>query len=203
MSIVLEIKVGKAILRGRAFWWEKLRQIGKGGHFTVRTLDQAGNDHIGSVRDFVRRLEKAGYVEQIDTAPRNGDNQKIYEIVKAPRILPPLTRDGSLGVQGRRVQSMWNHMRSAPRFSFRTLADFASVEGAVVSRETAKSYIKRLNEAGYLVTLEEGRPRHPAVYRLKRAKNTGPCPPMILRSKMVWDQNTKELMTPIVAEEDV
>jgi hypothetical protein len=95
---------------------------------------------------------------------------------------------------------MWNYIRMAPRFDKRDLAKFASVEGVSITVQTAASFIKHLNAAGYLMVVQPGGPRHPQVYRLDPAKNTGPNAPMILSAKMVYDQNHDKIVGPIKAE---
>lgn len=204
MSAVLELReVGKTVRRGQLYWWDQIRQWGKGATFTAADLDMSGLDRLDNIRDFIRKLERAGFIEWMNAeAELKRYDQKIYKVVKAPRNLPPLTRDGQPGQQGRRQQNMWNTMRSAKTFTKRSLADFASVEGLRITELSAASYIKTLKAAGYLNTVKEAAWRTPAVYRLDPRRNSGPNPPMILRSSMVYDQNSGELVEPILAEVD-
>ena len=55
---------------------------------------------------------------------------------------------------------MWRAMRSARAFTYGELAYISSTEDCVVSVVDAKSYVFVLARAGYLVTIEPGRPRH-------------------------------------------
>jgi hypothetical protein len=64
-----------------------------------------------------------------------------------------------------------------------------------------KSFIQELRRGGYLLTLDDGGPAKPAIYKLRPAMNTGPLPPMILTAKIVYDQNRSQIMGEAVAEE--
>lgn len=204
MSAVLELReVGKTVRRGQLYWWVQIRSWGKNATFTTADLDMSGLDRLDNVRDFIRKLERAGLIECTNAdADLKRYDQKIYKILKAPRALPPLKRNGQPGQQGRRQQNMWNTMRSAKAFTKRSLADFASVDGLRIPEMTAASYLKTLKAAGFLITVKEAGWRSPAVYRLDPRRNTGPNPPMILRSSIVYDQNSEELVEPILAEVD-
>lgn len=204
MSIVLSLKEPhKPVLRGRAYWWEQIRKLKRGTEFTVHDIDMMGYDHTASVRDFVRRLEAAGYVELIGSSIARGSSErKHYRVLKTPRTLPLLTRDGKVGIQGKGQQFMWNYIRKGKPFDWKELADFSSTEGLSVSRESAKRYGKLLLGAGYLLTIRPGRPFHGGIYRLDPRKNSGPRAPMILRSKFIYDPNTQNIPSDIEAEVD-
>lgn len=58
-----------------------------------------------------------------------------------------------------------------------------------------------LSRAGYLQVLRQASPKVQQIWRLKSSMNTGPNPPKILRTKVVYDANRKEIMGRPVAEE--
>jgi hypothetical protein len=202
MSILLALKhPHKPVLRGRAYWWEQIRKLGRGAEFTVRDIDMLGYDHTASVRDFIRRLEASGYVEVVGTSTARGASERVhYRVVKTPRALPLISRDGKEGKQGKGQQFMWNFIRMGKPFDWKELADFSSTQDIRVSRESAKRYGKLLLGAGYLLTIQPGRPHHGGIYKLDPRRNSGPNAPMILRSKFLYDPNDSSIPADIEAE---
>ncbi|MEM6384363.1 MAG: hypothetical protein AAF739_16955 [Pseudomonadota bacterium] len=204
MSAYLEISVsGKPVLRGQAFWWEKLRAMGAGSTFTAAGLDALGNDpHSANVRDFVRRLVAAGIasLDHEEPNPRGGSPTKVYRLQRTPRRLPPLTRSGKPGLQQLGQQNMWNQLRLGKPTTARELADFSSTDEVRVSLGSAKAYLGHLNGAGYLLITRASKGSRPASYKLKPGKNTGPNAPLILTGKVVFDPNTDEVPSKLEAE---
>lgn len=215
MSIQLELRVtsGKPVYRGHDHYWSVIRDLGKGGRmFTFEDIDLRCNDLDGkSISDFVCRLCKAGYLGVTETLhgqtdkPRTTNTavrrQNVYRLVKAPAATPILNRDGSPGKQGQGQVQLWNAMRSLSSFDAKELAIAASTADVPVQRTTALAYIKRLETASYLQVLRTGKAASPGIWRLKPSMNTGPKPPKILRTKLVYDANLKKIMGTLIAEE--
>lgn len=215
MTIQLELRVttGKPVYRGHDHYWSVIRDLGKAGRlFTFQEIDLRCNDLDGeNIGEFLRRLTRAGFVDivetrQISTAGQGPTNQKtirqrIYRLLKRPSATPILNRDGSPGKQGRGQVQIWNAIRSLSAFDIKELAIAASTEEVPVKHETAQTYVIRLETAGYLQVLRKGRGRTRGIWRLNPAMNTGPKPPKILRSKLVYDANLKQIMGPVLAEE--
>ncbi len=208
MSIVLKLQVGKAepVMRGQAHFWKVMRTLqADHGEFTAPQVDLASNADIRDIHKFIRTLVAAGFVELAgeDDGPTNGGTPlKSYRIVRDQAACPRLSKSY---VQGTGQRNMWNVLRGPLGRSGVTVVDlaaYASTEEIPVSRETAGSYAKLLVQAGYLVPVVKGGARKLAVWRLKPSMNTGPLPPMILRTKLVYDQNAGKVMGEPVAEED-
>jgi hypothetical protein len=91
-------------------------------------------------------------------------------------------------------------MRIIGEFNTTELAAHAEAAGVVVTKETAKSYIGALYGAGYLLRVAEaysrgiGKGNVQARYRLAPGKYTGPRPPMVQRTKQVYDPNLGEVV---------
>lgn len=205
MSAVLEFRTapGKPVLRGQAFFWSVIRQLGEdGGLFSVHAvLQQTNRTERSTVADYFRRLDAAGIIEDSGDreAVAKGGDTPLYRLVRAPLATPRLNRDGSAAGQGRGQQQIWNVLRGPESRSGITAEDLAlraATDEIPVTVQTAKAYLKRLAAAGYLIHVRHG------LWKLKPVMNTGPLPPMILRSKIVFDQNTKTAAAPLVAEED-
>ena len=205
MSIVLKLSLaGSAkLLRGQAHYWKVMRdQHVERGWFTITTINQASNAPRQEIARFVRRLAAAGYIECVDSRETRSSPEKQYRIVRNQAECPRISK-GYVQQTGQR--NMWNLLRGPmgrDGITSRDLAAFASTEEVPVGLETAKAYIKTLSGAGYVTCLVKGGPGKPAVWRLKPAMNTGPLPPMILRSKMVYDQNSDRIIGDVLAEEE-
>jgi hypothetical protein len=211
MSAILKLKTinGRPVLRGYEHIWSVILDLTRGAEtFTKHAVDQAccdPGDH--GVSDYLRRLIKAGIVAPAgEVAAGSGGRyrRKVYRLVRRQDDAPRLRRDGS-EVMRTGQELMWATMRHLLRdgFTAKDLVTFASTDEISISEVTAKSYLKHLTAAGYLQCLQPGRPRHLTRWRLKPAMNSGPKPPKILRTQIVYDPNTNALHGPaeVVAEE--
>lgn len=208
MSIVLRLQFGKAerILRGQAHYWAVMRALqAERGRFTAADIDAASNAAGSDIRKFIRGLVDAGYVAAAGATGRmlpGANAEMAYRIVRNQAECPRLTKSG---IQGTGQRNMWNVLRGPlgrDGIDARDLAAFASTDAVPVPFETARTYLKMLAQAGYLACLAKGGPARLAVWRLKPSMNTGPLPPMILRAKLVYDQNAGKVMGEATAEED-
>ncbi|MEP0406290.1 hypothetical protein [Roseibium sp.] len=209
MSIQLELKVtaGRPVYRGHDHYWSVIRDLGKdGAAFTFAEIAGRCNDPKDDcITDFLRRLVKAGFVKvtstrRITTNVGSTTDQRTYELIKRPSATPILNRDGRAGKQGLGQVQLWNAIRAMARFDATELAIAASTDEVSIERQSALAYCRHLEKAGYLQIIRKGSGRVSRVWRLRPKLNTGPKPPMILRTKMVWDQNRAEIIGTPVAE---
>jgi len=210
MSIQLELRVttGTPIYRGHDHYWSVIREIGKAGAlFTRREVFGRCNDrNDDAVGDFLNRLNAGGFIKvvkqvRVPTGDSGTALHNVYRLLKRPFDTPVINRDGSLGVQGLAQLHMWNVMRTIERFHALDLAVMATTDEVDVPRTTAARYARHLQDAGYLEIIRPGRGPIPRIWRLMPRMNTGPKPPKILRSKMVYDTNLETLMGTPVAKE--
>lgn len=187
MVVILKLRIaeGRRALRGWDHFWTVIRSQGENGKlFTARSVAmqcQPGVD--ADVRDYVRRLIRAGIAARVDGKVR---------LLKRPRATPSLRRDGTPFLQARGPQQMWNVMRrEIGGFTLQQLAIDATTDEVSVTRRAAESYCRSLLVAGLLVDV--GTTRTP-VYRLKGSANTGPLPPAVLRSSLVYDRNLEVIL---------
>lgn len=194
MPIVLKLRIGgcERLLRGQEHFWQVMRRLSREhGSFSIREIDLASNAPKGAIGRYVRDLVAIGHVQSC------GEGR--YEIVRDQAATP------RIGRRSTGTQAMWNVLRGPlgrDGLTYRDVAAFASTERSPVSPETARAFLRTLFDAGYLVTLGKGKAGNPTVWRLKPAMDTGPMPPMILRSKLVYDQNANKVMGEPLAEED-
>lgn len=198
MSAILEliVKPGEHIERGNAHYWSVIRKLTEKDRHTVISLDavrrKCADTNTSTIKRYLLALENGGILE------RCGDDQWV--IKRRPLIAPSIGQDGEPLVSGQ--EAMWNAIRALGSFTAQEVRVSASVEDAPIPMSTVKAYLKRLNAAGYLKVEQKGTTRNFAIYRLKPAMNTGPFPPAVLKSKMVYDRNRREIMGQVIAEED-
>lgn len=210
MSIQLELQVttGTPICRGHDHYWRVIRDLGSDGRtFTRRDVAQSSNDRGDhAVADYIKRLHAAGYLEVTEqlrlASPEGGTSvHNVYRLLKRPSRTPIVNRDGSHGIQGLAQLYMWMAMRTLDRFDSTELALSATTDEVAVGRSTANRYARHLASAGYLTILRKGGARVQRIWCLKPRMNTGPNPPKIVKSTMVFDANLKKIMGNPVATE--
>lgn len=195
-TVRFEMLPGRPILRGKDHYWHVIRQLEDG--WAVSDIRRLSNGaRLSTIRNFIRSLVEGGYVAEV---PLQADGIVRYRLIKLSREAPSLKPDGSPRLGGRCQLQMWNLIRGPmgrEGVSHADLALYASTEDVVVQTDTAARYLRRLAQAGYLLTLRAGKPGAPAIYRLKPAMNTGPMPPIVLRALFVFDQNREEAVGPV------
>ena len=208
MSIVLKLQVGSAerLLRGQAHYWKVMRTAqAERGEFTTADIRNSSNASSGDILTFVRGLIAAGYVEIAGETGRKfigGRAERTYRIVRDQAECPRLSKTGA---QHTGQRNMWNVLRGPlgrDSVTARDLAAYASTEAIPVSIVSAKSYLAMLAAAGYLTCPVKSGAGKLTQWRLNPSMNTGPQPPMILRTKLVYDQNANKVMGEPEAEED-
>lgn len=175
-------------LKGHKAIWDHI--VAHGGQFNISDIEQKTNVHRNTVRDYVKRLVRAGYADVEDI-----DGIKHYRLLKKSFEAPRLRRDGKPSVaHGTVNDQMWRSMKMMSRFNKHDLAIHASTISAPVKVTTAESYIKLLCRAGYLQCVKESKPGKAAEYVFLKSKNTGFRAPMIQRTKSVFDPNLKKVV---------
>lgn len=206
MSIALKITVdkNKSPLRGIDHYWSVMMDHEmRGMTFSVPDIRAVSKfAHRDDISDFARRLEKAGIIERAGT--KEGTRTVIYRVVERQNSTPKVRRDGTIIEGVSKNRAMWNYMRTnagAQSFTAQDIVAWASTDETPINIDSAKSYIGTLAKAGYLIEMVKGTPGKLGIWRLAPHMNSGPLPPMILRTKVVFDQNRHEIVGPIVAEE--
>lgn len=175
----------KLYIDGHQAIWDAIREQRTFTLRSVRMETRLGRD---TVRNYLDRLEKAGFIEVSrpdDTS--SGTPANIYELIKDCGIdAPRLAKDGSEIFLGR--DHLWLAMRILKDFSPKELAINASTEECQISFNSAKEYCIFLARAGYLHRHKNGR------YFFLRAKYTGPKAPMIQKVKRVFDPNINQVV---------
>jgi hypothetical protein len=205
--------VGGIGLRQRI--WDRIRgHAAKGQMFDLPDLlfgDEL--DSIDTAREYITGLFHAGYLDlhqaAVTTGPASRRRPKRYSLARdvgadAPRV----RRDGTPVTQGLAQEQMWRVLRTLRGdTNGRELAFHASTQDVPVAEVAARDYLRHLHFAGYLTLVKPGRGLGSggiqARYRLLPDHNTGPRPPMVCRTKAVYDPNLNQMMwvAPVTEEE--
>lgn len=187
--------------------WEAIRQ--HAGAFTCFQIARKAKADDEMLFTYLTSLEKAGILAGEDMAGKPVRARKTWELLKDNGIeAPRVTKEGKPVTQGMGTEAMWRAMRIIGEFNVSELAGFASGGAVQVAERTAQSYIGALKSAGYLDVVADkvhkgGRiGAIQARYRLKRGKYTGPRPPMIQRTKALYDPNLGMIVWQQEAEND-
>jgi hypothetical protein len=172
-----------------------------------------GGENSQSVRDYLTGLERGGYIRVAREIPDPVSDKrpctKLYELAKDNGVeAPRVRRDGTLVTQGLAQEQMWRTLRmSKADTNARELAAHASTDQVPVDEKAASDYLRNLNKGGYLICTAKGhgigKGGIQARYKLDTAKDTGPKPPMVCRTKALFDPNLGEIVwQPAITEED-
>ncbi|RRY17883.1 hypothetical protein EGJ57_16155 [Brucella anthropi] len=204
MSIVLKLTAvkGKSPKRGFHHYWSVMMDFSLAERdFSARDIYELSNAPQSDINDFMRRLEKAKIIDATGTVDSGGNGR--FRVIARQSETPKVRRDGTVVEGVSKQKAMWNYIRMAgpSGFTAHDISVWATTDSNRIALPTAKSYVKVLAKAGYLIELVKGRSGNLGVYRLAPKMNTGPLPPMVLRTKAVFDQNQHEIVGPVVTEE--
>ncbi|MBB5046759.1 hypothetical protein HNR60_001507 [Rhodopseudomonas rhenobacensis] len=196
-STLIAAKLTVPVSTGQDAIWQIIRDLDKKGPWSIPDIDGETNKaHFDTLVDYVHRLRAGGYVEIVGTLPKIGEMTptNLYRVKIKTSATPRLRRDGSKAPPSGQLQ-MWRAMRSLRQFDYRDLARVASTDELVIAEVTAKTYLHRLSDVGFLQLLKPATPGRadpsPAVWRLKPSMNSGPLAPKVMRTHFVFDPNRR------------
>ena len=165
--------------------------------FTVSEVRAVSSAAEPTIREFMMRLSRAGFITPVATPP-----VQSWRVAKPQAETPRVRKDGSIIESAGAAQCMWNGMRTLFQQGFDAidLAGYASTDEVKITLSAAQLYIKRLAAAGYLIKLQKGSSAT-ALWRLDPARNTGPHAPMILKTQLLFDPNKGDIVGAAEAEE--
>lgn len=177
--------------------WEFIRR--NAVDFTTWDIEKATKVDLYTIRTYLQVLARGGFIEQLGECVAFSD-RKHYKLVRdIGSEAPRLDRQGNV-VKPTGNEAMWRTMRIMRNFTSAELAIHASTADVQIAKNTAKSYVKALTAAGYLTVIEEGhafirgKGARQARYCLLQSKYTGPRPPMIQRTKCIYDPNLAKIV---------
>ena len=178
--------------------WEAIRALRT--CLDAPTVAERSSVHIETVRSYLQSLEKAGHLNVLTFVQYQ---EKTYELVNdVGREAPKVTRQGKESKQGLGTEIMWRTLRILGEVDANMLVEHAQAASYPLSLSTANAYLKALKRAGYLRVVRPARAtKYPERVALAPGKNTGPQPPMIQRTKQVYDPNINQVVWSQAPEE--
>lgn len=170
--------------------WEHIRSLPDGTKFGVYDCQVDSDISYDAAVSYLRVLEKGGFLKRVRRA--HNAQYAAWILIADPGIeAPRLDRHGRPVTTGRGIENMWQAVRHfLAEFDARELAAHAGTPSVPVSLDTARTWVATMHAAGYLIEIAPAvRGRKPARYRLDPTMNTGPFPPLIQRSRVVYDRN--------------
>lgn len=171
--------------------WEAIRA--QKAKFTAEELSWITGIDTEATRSYLQGLLKAEVVAYCSSSDQKKCfiARKLYLVKDNGSEAPSIRRDGATHRMGMGTEAMWRTLRILGETTAEELATMASA-AVPTTTQTAKSYLKWLVKAGYV---QQFRPhRRAARYRMIAAKYTGPRPPMIQRTKKVYDPNLGQVV---------
>lgn len=165
------------------------------GTWSVSDLDGAANMDAGTIRDFVRRLLKAGRIARAGTRPARPPSHQqavLYRLVIRSLETPRLRRDGTECPEPA-IDRMWRVIRMVRSFSAGDIAEMTPVPAA-----TAERYLRHL-ATGPEPILRVSSQKGGRAYVLVR--DIGAKAPKVLRGHVLFDPNARQLVGPVRTEE--
>lgn len=182
----------------KARLWAALRKH-KARVLDINLLSDYANVDPEAARFHLDGWINAGIVERTEGKKVGASRQYLYQLLRDMGVDAPLVKaDGSPLELGIKNANMWRTMRMLKTFDFRAVEAHASTSAQPVTLETVRTYVRALQQAGYLTLVKPAQgkgknaTRKPAVYFL--AKDTGPKAPMIQKLRTVFDQNLNKIM---------
>lgn len=164
--------------------WEAIRARRYG--FTRLDIAVAAGLELPTTRKYLESLLKAGFIG--GPPPRPGQT-KTYTLLRDNGLeAPRLTRDGK-PLPPTAQELMWRTLRILREFDCHELVSHATTPELAVALTAAQDYLKHLHHAGYVTVVAKAGPQRLSRYRLLPSKYTGPRPPQVLRSKVLFDPN--------------
>lgn len=194
---VEQLQVNFVVPRGDAGFWAIIRELDVKGPWGWRDIDRRSNVHERSVRDYIKRLELAGFAERVSQG-RTGLHAKAtqYRLLHRPVEAPRIDRKGNIYPESK-TQRLWRTMRMVKTFSVPELTSLAQGDDMVMSQELAKYFIKALVQVG-VVQPFASTAASDKLYRLVR--DLGPIAPVVSLSMVVFDPNAKAVVGQPVLE---
>jgi len=187
--------------QGRQVIWTAIRSLSRSQtRFTLSEIWTAtkAEIHRDTIRTYVKSLVLGGILSK--SGPEKPGAASHYKLENDPGSeAPRISRNGREVTQGLGTEAMWRTMKIMGSFTAAELALSASTEKAIVTEETAKTYLRYLERAGFVgITLKavRGNKGGRARYRFVRSRDPGPKPPQIQRIKQVFDPNSNTVVWP-------
>lgn len=180
-------------LRGPQHYWKTMVELSARDGFTIGDVHKLTNGRaLKTIKAYVLFCAEHGHVVPVGQRPTVKNRTATIYKVKDRRLPAPVQRRASFeNSQGRRRQQLWTAMRALKLFTIRELSVAATTMEVSVSEKLARSYVRLLVRASYVVEVgHRTRSGQQARWKLMPAFNTGPLAPATLqRDSVLYDRN--------------
>ena len=177
---------------GADYYWQKACEFGEAG-FSARELWFCTRGVPRStVRSWLEGMVRRGHIQIVGMRFETRQPTNVYAVIR-PTAMPPADMEQAYG---QAQQQLWTAMRTLPQWTLSELAAAASTDTRPVTRNTAQQYITRLAAAGVLIRVRRsrGNVRDAAVWKLRKASDTGPLAPQRFKATFFFDPNRNEVI---------
>lgn len=186
------VQANIAVPRGHDAFWKIMRDLDKRGPWDLKAIDDQCNVDVTTIRDFVRRLVRAGIATEAGERAQAGTGSmgaKLFRLLRTPHDTPRLDRNGKdLGET--QQATLWRGMKMLKEFDAGELARETSLPDRPILTFRADRYIRSLARVGVLVKIAGS--RNPVRYRL--VNNLGAKAPTVSKAEVVFDPNARAIV---------
>lgn len=183
--------------RGRDGLWAMLLNLDAKGPWSNGDAMRATNLNRGTLHEFLGRLRKAGFIEQVADRPhrRGGPAIALYRLTRRPIETPRVSREGKI-LPELLHDRLWRTIKMLKAFALDDLVAAATDADRHVNRNSAAGYVNELARVGILA---KSGPLH--VRRFRLIRNVGALAPKLLTTKIVFDPNSRTVIGEAEARE--
>ena len=188
-SLAEMVELTARVPRGHDGFWAIIKDLDTVGPWTLSQVDGGSNVDRASVKDYVLRLERGGYVGRVGTKPSKDGRSSVtlWRLLKKPVDAPRLDRAGN-ELHEPVAQLLWRSMRIMKTFSSAELRAAAELPGRDVTLVRTRQFINALSRVGVVFQV----PGHKDLYVL--ARDLGPKAPSVGKTWVVFDRNSRQVI---------
>lgn len=194
------VEASLVVPRGHDAFWAMILAADTAGPWDISSLDARSNVDRTTIRDFVRRLVRAGIAEKVGTRPQGGTGRgqaDLFRLVSRPFETPRLDRDGKVLAETHR-ETLWRAMKMLKEFDAAELARETSRPDREISPQHSFGYLVALAAVGIVARVDTSGSARSARYRLVR--NLGARAPTVGKTQIVFDPNSRTIIGQPVLE---
>jgi len=182
-------------------WRSMVERTETSSGFAVRDITLRVGATAEVARDYLRRLIRGGYVQEIGVSDTKA---RLYAVTRRDCVAPRLLASGKKCTRAMIADHLWRTLKMSrgEPLTTKRLAVMASTDEVVIPEPTARKYVLALEQAGYVTRV--GKKTGPSAnYRMIPGKYTGPVPPAMHRATFVYDANKQCVMGGAVTSREV
>lgn len=174
--------------------WQAMLALDAKAPFSVHQLAAATGRHAETLKPWLRRMQRAGFVRDEGLtdghdANRSRGRTRLYRMITRPPRLPDIDRNGQRRPETN-IQTMWRTMKMLKRFTIAEL-HAAVAEGRAITLSSAAVYVWQMKRAGVVSAVGPERRRNAATQFAVTGLVKGDLAPMVVGKVRVYDPNAE------------